>query len=190
MKNYIKNYIEKSIETKNKILKSEEILLLIEQAANLIIEAYKNGNKVLTAGNGGSAGDAQHIAAELVSKFFMERQALSAITLTANTSILTSVGNDYDHAQVFARQVQAHGKAGDILIAISTSGNSKNIVQAVKEARKIGVKVIGLTGSKACDMDGICDCQIKVPSETTPVIQEAHIMIEHLICALVEKNLF
>lgn len=190
MKNYIENYIQTSIETKNKILHSEEIPALIEKAAKIIIDAYKNGNKVLTAGNGGSAGDAQHISAEFVSKFFKERPALSAITLTANTSILTSVGNDYDHKHVFARQLQAHGRKGDVFIAISTSGNSKNIVQAVREARNLDIKVIGLTGSKPCEMDGLCDCQIKVPSEVTSIIQESHIMIEHIICALVEKELF
>ena len=190
MKNYIENYVKSSIKTKEDILASDDILLLIEQAAKIIIDAYKNGNKVLTAGNGGSAGDAQHIAAEFVSKFFKERPALSAISLTTNTSILTSVGNDYDHKHVFARQLQAHAKAGDVFIAISTSGNSKNIVQAVKEARNLDLKIIGLTGIKSCDMDGLCDCQIKVPSDITSVIQESHIMIEHIICALVEKELF
>ena len=190
MKNYIENYVKASIRTKEEILESKEILNLIEQAANLIIQAYKNGNKVLTAGNGGSAGDAQHLAAEFVSKFFAERPALSAIALTTNTSILTSVGNDYDHKLVFARQLQAHAKKGDIFIAISTSGNSKNIVKATEEAKKIGVTVIGLTGSKPAEMDKYCDCLIKVPSEVTPIIQESHIMIEHVICSLVEKNMF
>ena len=190
MKEYIENYIKTSIATKEQILTSNELRALIEIAAKIIIEAYKKGNKVLTAGNGGSAGDAQHIAAEFVSKFFKDRPALSAIALTTNTSILTSVGNDYDHKHVFARQLQAHAKEGDVFIAISTSGNSKNIVQAVKEARKLNLKIIGLTGSKICDMDGLCDCHIKVPSDITPTIQEAHIMIEHIICALVEKEIF
>lgn len=190
MKDYIANYINDSISVKAKILSSIEQLSLIEDAVNIIVNAYKNGNKVLTAGNGGSAGDAQHLAAEFVSKFFAERPALSAIALTTNTSILTSVGNDYDHKHVFARQLQAHAKQGDVFIAISTSGNSKNIVKATEEAKRLGVTVIGLTGSKPAEMDKYCDCLIKVPSEVTPIIQESHIMIEHVICSLVEKSLF
>ena len=155
----------------------------------MIIESYKNEGKVLTAGNGGSAGDAQHIAAEFVSKFFLERPALSAISLTTNTSILTSIGNDYDHEIVFARQLQAHGNKGDIFIAISTSGNSKNVVRAAKTAQKLGLKVIGLIGKKPSQLDSFCDIAIKVPSDVTPIIQESHIMIAHIICALVEKQI-
>lgn len=162
----------------------------IEKAASVIIDAYKNNHKVLTAGNGGSAGDAQHIAAELVSKFFIERPALCALALTTNTSILTSVGNDYDHKLVFARQIEAHGNSGDIFIAISTSGNSKNIIKAIETAKKKHLIVIGLTGSKSSGMDDLCDVLIKVPFDITPIIQESHIMIGHIICALVEKNIF
>ena len=189
MKDFIENYITKSINTKQKILNDKEILSKVENASKFIIESYKNGGKVLTAGNGGSAGDAQHIAAEFVSKFFLERPALSAISLTTNTSILTSIGNDYDHELVFARQVQAHGKIGDILIAISTSGNSKNVVKAAETAQKLGLKVIGLIGEKPSKLDKFCDIAIKVPSDITPIIQESHIMIAHIICALVEKNI-
>lgn len=189
MKNFILDYISDSIKTKAEILNNPEIVSKIEKASELIIESYKNGGKVLTAGNGGSAGDAQHIAAEFVSKFFLERPALSAISLTTNTSILTSIGNDYDHEIVFARQIQAHGKKGDIFIAISTSGNSKNVVKAAEIAQKNGLKVIGLIGKKPSNLDKFCDIAIKVPSDVTPIIQESHIMIAHIICALVEKNI-
>jgi D-sedoheptulose 7-phosphate isomerase len=174
---------------KEEILKNQEILSKIEKAANLIIKSYKNGGKILTAGNGGSAGDAQHIAAEFVSKFFLERPALSAISLTTNTSILTSIGNDYDHEIVFARQVQAHGKKEVVFIAISTSGNSKNVVRAAETAQKNGLKVIGLIGKTPAELDKFCDIAIKVPSSVTPIIQESHIMIAHIICALVEKEI-
>ena len=150
--------------------------------------ALQQKNKVLLFGNGGSAADAQHIAAEFVSKFLIERPALSAISLGTNTSILTSIGNDYDHEIVFARQIQAHGRKGDIFIAISTSGNSKNIVKAAQTAQDLGLKVIGLIGQKASKLDEYCDVAIKVPSEMTPIIQESHIMIAHIICALVEKE--
>lgn len=190
MKTYIENYIRESANTKSLILESDEILKAVEAASLAIIEAYKSGKKVLTAGNGGSAADAQHIAAELVSKFLYERPALSAIALTTNTSILTSVGNDYSHELVFARQIQAHGREGDVFIAISTSGNSKNIVKALEEAQNRALKTIGLTGSNPSDMDKLCDILIKVPSVKTPVIQESHLMIEHIICALVERSLY
>lgn len=190
MKTFIKDYIKDSIDTKSKILGDEALTDKIEQSVKVIVEAYKNGKKVLTAGNGGSAGDAQHIAAELVSKFFLERPALCAIALTTNTSILTSVGNDYEHKLVFARQIEAHANSGDVFIAISTSGNSKNILYAVKAAKKKGVTVIGLVGGNPSEMDELCDITIKVPFDVTPIIQESHIMIGHIICALVEKAMF
>ena len=190
MKTFIENYIQKSKETKELILTNASIISEIEKIASVIIEAYKNRKKVLTAGNGGSAGDAQHLAAELVSKFLLERPALSAIALTTNTSILTSVGNDYDHELVFARQISAHANKGDVFIAISTSGESKNILRAVEEAKKRGMTVIGLTGQKAASIDKMCDYLIKVPSAETPIIQESHLMLEHLICAIIERQMY
>ncbi len=189
MKDYIKNYILESIKTKEEIFANDLILKQIEEAVLILLEAYKNGKKVLVAGNGGSAADAQHFAAELVSKFLKDRPALNAIALTTNSSIITAVGNDYSHAHVFARQIQAFGAQGDVYLAISTSGNSKNIVKSIEEAKNCGLKVIGLTGMKPCEMDMKCDLTIKVPSDRTPIIQESHLMIEHLICALVEKEL-
>ncbi len=186
----IENYIESSIKTKQEILNDNNLLKTIQKSANVIVEAYINGKKVLTAGNGGSAGDAQHIAGELVSKFFFDRPGLSAFSLATDTSILTAIGNDYGYENSFSRQIQANANEGDVFIAISTSGNSKNIVKAIIEAKKKNVTVIGLVGKKACEMDTLCDYIIKVPSESTPTIQESHIMIGHIICALVEEAIF
>lgn len=187
---FIEDYIQASVETKQKILNDKNIIETINQAANAIINAYKNGKKVLTAGNGGSAGDAQHIAGELVSKFFFDRPGLSAFSLATDTSILTAIGNDYGYDKSFSRQIQANANEGDVFIAISTSGNSKNIVNAILEAKKKNVTTIGLVGQKTCEMDNLCDYIIKVPSESTPTIQESHIMIGHIICALVEEAIF
>ncbi len=190
MKNFIKNYVKKSADTKSLIMTNDSIISEIEKIASTIIKAYREGKKVLTAGNGGSAGDAQHLAAELVSKFLLERPALSAIALTTNTSILTSVGNDYDHELVFARQISAHANKGDVFFAISTSGESKNILKAIEEAKRLNVTVIGLTGEKPASIDNMCDYLIKVPSTETPIIQESHLMIEHIICAIIEKQMY
>ena len=140
MKEYIENYVRESILAKERLLSNREITAEIARASQIIIKAYNNGGKVLTAGNGGSAADAQHIAAEFVSKFLYNRRALNAIALTTNSSILTSVGNDYSHEHVFARQIQAYGDKGDVFIAISTSGNSKNILLAINEAKKYSTK--------------------------------------------------
>ena len=189
MKNYIKNYISDSYSIKEKILNQESFIELIAQAASIIKLAYDSQKKVLIAGNGGSAADAQHLATELVSKFMKDRPALNAIALTTNTSVLTAIANDYDFEDIFARQTQAYGNQGDVFIAISTSGNSKNVIKAIQEAKNKGLKIIGLTGSKDCAMDNLCDLTIKVPSENTPIIQEAHIMIGHIICALVENEI-
>ena len=186
----IKKYIQDSIDTKSKILSNESILSVINKIADIIVDAYKNDKKVLTAGNGGSAGDAQHIAGELVSKFFIDRPPLTAFSLTTDTSILTSISNDYGYDKSFSRQIQANAKKGDIFIAISTSGNSKNIVLALQEAQKKGVITVGLTGLKKCNMEEYCDYIIHVPSESTPIVQESHIMIGHIICALVEEAIF
>lgn len=188
--NFIENYIKDSIETKQRILNNKNLIETIKKSANAIVMAYKKGKKVLTAGNGGSAGDAQHIAGELVSKFFFDRPGLSAFSLATDTSILTAIGNDYGYINSFARQIQANANEGDIFIAISTSGNSENIVNAIKEAKKKNVIVIGFTGSKDSKMDTICDYIIKVPSNSTPTIQESHIMIGHIICAIVEEAIF
>ena len=190
MKNYIKDYIKESVTAKEKILSNESIILLIEKAVKILVDAYETGNKVLVAGNGGSAADAQHIVAELVSKFMLDRPALNAMALTTNTSILTAVGNDYSNDYIFSRQIQAYGNKGDVFVAISTSGKSQNIINAVKEAKKLGLKVVGLVGAKITKLEDYCDVVISIPSENTPIIQESHIMIGHILCSLVEKQLF
>lgn len=190
MEKFIQNYIEDSIKTKKELLENNEKIALVKTIAQKIAEAYKNGKKVLIAGNGGSAADAQHIVGELVSKFYFDRPALPAIALTVDTSVLTAIGNDYGYEKTFARQVQALGNEGDIFIGISTSGNSPNILEALKEADNKGLVSVGFTGNSPCKMDEICQYCIKVPSVETPKIQESHIMIGHIICALVEKELF
>ena len=186
----IKTYIQNSIDTKTKILNSMDILSTIQKISDVIFDGYRNNKKVLTAGNGGSAGDAQHIAGELVSKFFFDRPGLSAFSLATDTSILTAIGNDYGYENSFSRQVQANGCEGDTFIGISTSGNSKNVVLALQEAKKKGLITVGLVGEKECEMDKYCDFIIHVPSASTPTIQESHIMIGHIICALVEEAIF
>ena len=190
MRENIKNYIRESILTKEKILESEPILNLTEKIAKIILETYKNNKKVLIAGNGGSATDAQHIVAELVSKFTKDRKALNAIALTTNTSILTAISNDYGYENIFSRQIEAYSNIGDVYIAISTSGNSKNIIKSIKTANKIGVLTIGFTGSNPSEMDNLCKISLKVPSNNTPIIQESHIMLGHLIAKIIEENLF
>lgn len=190
MNSNIKEYIKSSLKTKELILSDEFLISKISDIAKIIVKSYKSGNKVLLAGNGGSAADAQHLAAEFVSKFSVERMALNAIALTTNTSILTAVGNDYNHDYIFSRQIEAYGNANDIFIAISTSGNSKNIIKAIESAKQKKLLIIGLTGKQDCQMDKLCDYTIKVPSDKTPIIQEAHIMIGHIICEIVENELF
>lgn len=167
------------------------LLSVIEEAASLLLNAFQNGKQLLICGNGGSAADSQHIATEFVSRFFIERKALNAEALTVNTSSLTAIGNDYSFDKVFSRQVEAKGKEGDVLIGISTSGNSKNVIEAMRVAKEIGMSTIGLTGS---NQDGtiykVSDCCIGVPSDCTPRIQEAHILIGHIICEFVEYKMF
>ena len=186
----IKTYIKDSIDTKTKILNDETIIETIKKITDRIVEAYRLDKKVLTAGNGGSAGDAQHIAGELVSKFSFDRPGLTAFSLTTDTSVLTAIGNDCCYEKIFSRQIEANAKEGDVFIGISTSGNSKNIIFALEEARKKGVITVGFTGQKECDMDSLCDYIIHVPSNSTPIIQESHIMIGHIICGLVESTMF
>lgn len=190
MKKYIKNEINKSIKVKYSICNDKCTIKLIKKVSEICVKTLKNGNKIILAGNGGSAADAQHIAGELVSKFYFDRPGLSALALTTDTSILTAIGNDYGYEKLFSRQIEANGIAGDVFIGISTSGNSRNIIYALKECKKRNIKTIGLTGSKKCEMDNLCDIVIKVPSESTPNIQESHIMIGHIVCAIIEEQIF
>lgn len=187
---YIKSHFEDSIATKAKILNDENLIEMIKKVALEVTRVYKEGKKTLLAGNGGSAADAQHIAGEFVSRFYFDRPGIPSIALTTDTSILTAIGNDYGYEKLFARQVQAQGVEGDIFIGISTSGNSANIVEALKVCREKGIISVGLTGESGGKMNGMCDYCIKVPSDKTPRIQESHILIGHIICAIVEEELF
>jgi Phosphoheptose isomerase len=162
----------------------------IARAVAICVEALRAGRKILFCGNGGSAADAQHWAGELVSRFYYDRPGLPAIALTTDTSILTAIGNDYGYDYTFARQVEALGQAGDVLVAISTSGRSKNVLRALDVAEQKGIKVIGFTGASGGDMAGRCEVCFKVPSTETPRIQEGHEFIGHLLCALIESEIF
>jgi len=186
----IEKAIKNSIETKKKILKDKNILSIVEKVAEEIIEVFKNNKKVLLCGNGGSAADAQHIAAEFSGKFYLDREPLFAEALHTNTSFLTSVANDFSYDEVFARAVKAMGRKGDILIGISTSGNSLNVIKAIKAANKMKMMVVGLTGKTGGKMRNLCKYLIKVPSTDTPRIQESHILIGHIICEIVEEAIF
>lgn len=187
-KNEIKRQIEGSIEVKEKVI--DVCVNTINDAAETIIKAYNAGKKVLWCGNGGSAADAQHLSCEMVSKFCMKRPALRSIALTTNTSVLTAVSNDYSYDDVFRRQVEALTDKGDILIGITTSGTSKNIIKALQQANEMGATTIALTGGFVDEIKDYVDYLISVPSKNTPYIQESHIMIGHIICYLVEKTLF
>ncbi len=182
--------IKDNIEIKKKILKDRVIFAEIGKINDEIIQAFNNGKKVLLCGNGGSAADAQHIAAELSGKFYLDRDPLSAEALHTNTSFLTAGANHYSYNEVFARELNAQGKEGDVLIGISTSGNSPNIVKAIETANKNKMITIGLTGKNGGKMRGLCKYLIRVPSTDTPRIQESHILIGHIICEIVEKKIF
>ena len=186
----IKRQLTDSANVKQALLEDADTLEKIARAGEICIEAYKNGNKVMFAGNGGSAADAQHLAGELVSKFYFDRPGLPSIALTTDTSILTAIGNDYGFDRLFARQVEAQGKEGDVFVGISTSGNSANIVEAMKVCRKMGIATIGLTGRKPCGMDELSDIVIKVPSSETPRIQECQTLIGHILCCIIEEGIF
>ncbi len=187
---YVVNEFQASLAVKQRILDDPEFLQQVTDMGHLLIDRYQAGSKLLVAGNGGSAADAQHIAAEFVSRFNFDRPGLPALALTTDTSILTAVGNDYGYEQLFRRQIEANGVGGDVFLGISTSGNSPNILQALKAARLKGIVTFGLTGKSGGEMRELCDHCLCVPSEDTPRIQEAHILIGHTLCAMVELALF
>ena len=186
----IKSRIRSSIELKEKIINDELLINSIQKAADLMMACYKSNNKVWLCGNGGSAADAQHIAAELSGRFYIDRPPLFAEALHVNTSYITAVANDYSFDDIYSRYIKAAAKSGDILIAISTSGNSNNIVNAINEANKIGVKTISLTGKTGGNMKNISELLINVPSKDTPRIQESHILIGHILCEIIENEMF
>lgn len=187
MKQKIKKLIQDSIDVKSGLLE-EKAVREIESCSKMLSEAVRKGKKVLIFGNGGSAADSQHIAAELVGRFKKERRALAAVALTTDSSILTALGNDYGYESVFARQIEALGKKGDIALGLSTSGNSRNVISALRAARSAGMTAIGLAGAGGGEMKNLCDILITVPSNDTARIQECHIMIAHIICDAVESE--
>jgi len=189
MESLISKRIKSSIAVKKSLLADKKLLRIIEEVAGVIIEAFKNDKKLLLCGNGGSAADAQHLAAELAGKFYLDRKPLFAEALHVNTSFLTAVANDYSFEEVYSRLVEAKGHRGDVLIGISTSGNSKNVIKALNMAKRKGLLTVGLTGKSGGKIKELCDYIIKVPSSDTPRIQECHIMIGHIICEIVEKAL-
>lgn len=189
MRETINAAVAASIRVKEALLADGKALETIEAVARLMVEAYQNGHKTLWAGNGGSAADAQHMAAEMVNKLRFDRPGLPALALTVNSSVLTAVGNDYGYDRVFAKQVEAFGEKGDIFIGISTSGASGNLVEALPVCRGKGVITVALTGERPCPMDQY-DYVIKVPSADTPRIQECQTLIGHILCDLVEASLF
>jgi len=182
--------IESSIAVKQKLLSSAEVVSNVARVSEILIEALKKGNKPLLFGNGGSAADAQHIAAELVGRFGFNRPALPALALSVNTSCVTAIGNDYGFDLVFARQIEALGRPGDVAIGLSTSGNSPNILRAFGVAKQMGMYTVALTGGSGGKLKGTVDHCICVPSNETPRIQECHILIGHVISELVEQTIF
>ncbi|MEM4216223.1 MAG: SIS domain-containing protein [Candidatus Anstonellales archaeon] len=186
----LKKRLQEHIEVAKGLQKDKGILKKIEKAAKKIIECYRKGGKTIFFGNGGSAADAQHAAAEFIGKYLKDRKPLPSIALTTNTSILTAIANDYDFADVFERQLEGLLNKNDIVIGISTSGSSPNVVKAIEYAKNRGVLTIAFVGGKSCKLDEIADICIKVPSESTPRIQEMHGFLLHTICEIVEKELF
>ncbi len=190
MKQTIRSIIQASIDTKLSILADEKMIDSIHQTVEVITTAFKNGNKVLFCGNGGSAADAQHLAAEFSGRFYKDRDALPAEALHVNTSYMTAVANDYSFDVVYSRMINGIGKSGDVLVGLSTSGNSTNILKAIEAAKEKGMATIGFTGTTGGKMKDACDILLNVPSTDTPRIQESHILLGHIICQLVEEKYF
>ena len=190
MKEYIKDQVKKSFETKQAIYENDDLIAKIEKVSQLCVELYRGSNKTILAGNGGSAADAQHIAAELVGRYGFDRPSIPSLALTTDSSNLTAIGNDYGYDKVFSRQLEGMGQKGDIFIGISTSGNSKNIINAFHSAKEKGILSVALTGRDGGEMAKIADIALVVPSDSTPRIQESHILIGHIICDIIEREIF
>ena len=186
----IKTIIESSIQVEQALLKDDQLMLEVEKIVHAITHAFKQGNAVYFAGNGGSAADAQHLAAEFSGRFYKDRKALPSDALHCNSSYLTAVANDYSFDVIYARLLEGLAKPGDVLVGISTSGNSGNIVKAFEMAKTIGVITVGFTGATGGKMKSLSDFLINIPSSTTPRIQESHILVGHILCELVEENIF
>jgi D-sedoheptulose 7-phosphate isomerase len=190
MKDYITAKIEEARAVSTRMLADEHLLASVGAAAEACIGCVRAGGKVLLAGNGGSAADAQHIAGEFVSRFEFDRPGMAAVALTTDTSILTAIGNDYGYEKLFARQVRALGRRGDVFIGYSTSGKSPNILRAFEAARELGLVSIGFTGNRGSPLRELCDHLLEVPSADTPKIQEGHLVLGHILCGLVEDAIF
>ena len=186
----IKNIIAESVQVKNQILADDKLLQTVKDCVYILVTAFKNGNKVLFCGNGGSASDAQHLAAEFSGRFYTDRDALPAEALHCNTSYITAVGNDYGYDVIYSRLIKGIGNKGDVLIGLSTSGKSKNIINAFETAKEKGMITIAFTGSTGGKLKPLADHLINVPSDNTPRIQESHITLGHIICQLVEEQYF
>ncbi|MDP1783880.1 MAG: D-sedoheptulose 7-phosphate isomerase [Sulfuricurvum sp.] len=190
MKQYIIKQIADSAATKQAILENETLITMIETVAKACVAVYRNGKKTMLAGNGGSAADAQHIAAELVGRYGFDRPSIPSLALTTDSSNLTAIGNDYGYDKVFSRQLEGMGQEGDLFIGISTSGNSQNIINAFESAKERGITTVALTGRDGGKMGEMADFAIIIPSNATPRIQESHILIGHILCDIIEKELF
>jgi D-sedoheptulose 7-phosphate isomerase len=190
MKHTIKTHIQESAQVVNAMLADEPLLASIESVAKACIAALKDGKKLLFMGNGGSAADSQHLAGEMVSRFAFDRPGLPAFALTTDTSVMTAIGNDYGYVHVFARQVQAVGQPGDVLIGISTSGKSPNIIAALEVGKKQGLVTVAMTGNQGAQITTVADHIIAIPSAGTPKIQEGHIISGHILCGLIEEAMF
>jgi len=190
MKHLVQKQLAQSIATMQAVLEDPQLADTLVAAADLTARALRTGHKLLVAGNGGSAADAQHLVAEFVVRLTVDRPAMRAIALTTDSSILTAAGNDYGFAQVFSRQLEALAQPGDVFLGISTSGNSANIINALHQARKIGISTIGLSGNGGGQMSPLCDHNLIIPSNVTMNIQESHLALEHIFCMLVERFLF
>lgn len=190
MRKSIVDIVSQSIDLKRAILADEALLNAVEKIVQLCVQTFRNGGKILFCGNGGSAADAQHLAAEFSGRFLIDRAPLFAEALHVNSSFLTAVANDFGYDEVFARGVEAKAKSGDVVFGLSTSGNSKNIIKAIETAKENNIQTVGITGSTGGRLANICDHLLRVPSEHTPRIQEAHILLGHIICQLVEEEIF
>ena len=187
MKDIIYRRIEEHKTAVDNILKDSRVVDIITEMAEEIVNSLKEGGQLFICGNGGSAADSQHLATELISKFYRERKAINAEALSVNTSTITAIGNDYSFDNVFSRQLEAKGRYNDILLGISTSGNSKNVLMAMREAKRKGLKCFAFTGANICELDNVCDVILHVPSYDTPRIQEIHILAGHIMCELIEE---
>ena len=190
MQDKIRKIISESIAVKNQVLQNEALLKKVEEVASLMVKALKSGNRIYFCGNGGSAADAQHLAAEFSGRFYIDRDALPAEALHCNTSYITAVGNDYGYEVVYARLIKGIGNKGDFLVGLSTSGNSPNIIKAFEVAREKGITTVGFTGETGGKMKELSDYLLNIPSTNTPRIQESHIMLGHIVCQLVEEQYF